>query len=227
MLAFMKDQGLGDITTQNNSSTAVGDGAGKPQDQQYLTVATRQNHVRKSTYLLMAVFAVGLISLIFMIKQTSPQKALAGVEPAETKVEIAISKLTGIKTDMFDRMDQIVQKFYEFADFQQVKVNELVKDPFAADMFLLTPAGAGSEKIDMQDAAATLQRQVKLRAKKLKLRSIIKSDTRSCCMINDKIVYEGDSIKGFRVEKITQRTVVLVWEQSGHDNIQITMKLAE
>jgi len=102
-----------------------------------------------------------------------------------------------------------------------------MKDPFAADMFLLTPAGAGSEKIDMQDAAATLQRQVKLRAKKLKLRSIIKSDTRSCCMINDKIVYEGDSIKGFRVEKITQRTVVLVWEQSGHDNIQITMKLAE
>jgi len=227
MLAFMKDQGLGDMTTQKNSSATVGDDVGKPQDQQYLTVATRQNHVRKSTYLLMSIFAVGLISLIFMIKQSSPQKALADVEPAEAKVEVAISKLTGIKAAMFERMDQIVQKFYEFADFQQVKVNELVKDPFATDMFLLTSAGTGNEKTDLEDAAAILQRQVKLRAKEMKLRSIIKSDTRSCCMINDKIVYEGDLIKGFRVEKITQRTVMLVWEQSGHDNIQIIMKLAE
>ena len=223
MLAFMKDQKLEDATVQKNS----GNNPGGPENQQHFTVATRQKHVRKSTYLLSMVFVAGLMSLIFMIKQSSPQKVEAGVDETEAKVEVAISQLTGISAQMFDRMDQIVQEFYEFSNFQQVKVNELVKNPFAYDMFMGTPAVTGNEGNDLIDAAALMQQQARLRAKELKLRSIIKSDTRSCCMINDRIVYENDSIDGFRVDKITERAVTLVWEQPGSDSIQIIMKLAE
>jgi len=205
---------------QNSS----GNNPGGPEDQQYFTVATRQKHVRKSTYLLSMVFVAGLMSLIFMIKQSSPQKAEADVDATEAKIEAAIRQLTGISAQMFDRMDQIVQEFYEFSNFQQVKVNELVKNPFAYDMFLGTPAATG---IDLVDTAALLQQQVRLRAKELKLVSIIKSDTRSCCMINDQIVYQGGSIEGFKVEQISENAVVLVWEQPGSDSIQIIMKLTE
>ena len=223
MLAFMKDQKLEDATVHNSS----GNNPGGPEDQQHFTVATRQKHVRKSTYLLSMVFVAGLMSLIFMIKQSSPQKAEAGIDETEAKVEVAIRQITGISTQMFDRMDQIVQEFYEFSNFQQVKVNELVKNPFAYDMSLGIPIATGNEGNDLIDAAALMQQQARLRAKELKLVSIIKSDTRSCCMINDQIVYQGGSIEGFKVEQITESTVVLVWEQPGSDNIQIIMKLTE
>ena len=223
MLAFMKDQKLEDATVKNSS----GNNPGGPEDQQHFTVATRQKHVRKSTYLLSMVFVAGLISLIFMIKQSSPQKAEAGVDESEAKIEAAIKQVTGISTQMYDRMYQIVQEFYEFSNFQQVKVNELVKNPFAYDTFLVTPSTTGNGENDTIDAAALRQQQARLRAKELKLLSIIKSDTRSCCMINDRIVYEDDSIDGFRVESITERAVTLVWEQPGSDSIQIIMKLTE
>jgi len=36
---------------------------------------------------------------------------------------------------MAGRMDEIVKKFYEFSDVVQVKVNELVKNPFAVEGF--------------------------------------------------------------------------------------------
>lgn len=223
MLAFMKDQKLEDATMQDSP----GNKPGGPEGQQYFTVATRRKHVRKSTYLLSMVFVVGLMSLIFMIKQSSPQKAEADVDATEVKIEVAIRRITGISTQMFDRMDQIVHEFYEFSNFQQVKVNELVKNPFAYDMLLGTPVATGNEGNDRIDAAALMRQQAILRAKDLKLVSIIKSDTRSCCMINDQIVYQGGSIEGFKVEQITENTVVLVWEQPGSENIQIIMKLTE
>jgi preprotein translocase subunit SecG len=224
MLAFMKDQGLSENSNQDGS----GSNPGGPEDQQYFTVAARQKHARKSTFLLGTLFAIGILSLIYMIKQSGPQKAVADIEPAEAKIEVTISKLTGIRTDMFDRMDQIVNKFYEFSNFQQIHVNELVKNPFEHDLFLLNTDKANVIEIDPVDTTALLRKQVKLRASELKLVSIIQSTTpgsRSCCMIDDRIMYEGDSIKGFSLEKISERSIKLVWKQSGQEDIPIIIEL--
>jgi len=144
MLSFLRDQSLEDLPAQKKTSTktsttagkAPGDGTDKPQESEYLTVATQTKRVRKSTTLLAVLFIIGLLCLWFMIKKSTPKAASAGsFETEETLIETAINRLTGVKSKIFNRMDEIVKKFYEFSDVPQVEVNELAKNPFEVETF--------------------------------------------------------------------------------------------
>ncbi len=69
----------------------------------------------------------------------------------------------GRKRLTFNRTDEIVKKFYEFSDVQQVKVNELVKNPFKHEIFL----GNLKKKSDTEkrnfDINAEIMRQQRLK----------------------------------------------------------------
>ena len=56
----------------------------------------------------------------------------------------------------------------------------------------------------------------------LQLLSIMQSDQGNCCMINDRILYEGDSIRGFKVCRIGDSFVKLKYE-----DVEIVLKLSE
>lgn len=64
-------------------------------------------------------------------------------------------------------------------------------------------------------------------AKNMQLLSIMESADGMCCMIDDKILYEQDTIKGFKVMKITDNAVTLYSEQTENTVILklITTKL--
>jgi hypothetical protein len=63
---------------------------------------------------------------------------------------------------------------------------------------------------------------------------IMRSDQGNCCMIDGKIFYEGDIIKGFKVVKISNVFVVLEWlgEQDGtsseaeSEGLKVILKLS-
>jgi hypothetical protein len=152
-----------------------------------------------------------------MIKKSSPATAAAGVSNEEAQIEVAIARLTGVKSEMFSRMDEILNKFYEFSSVRQVKVNGLVKNPFRLEM-LFNQAQKIEEPSGESDADAEfLRRQMVLeQAKKsMQLLSIMQSEQGYCCMINDQILYEGDWIRGFEVKEITGSTVRLEWSPTG------------
>jgi len=227
MLSFMREQGLGQLPAQKSENDkgipekAGADSTRKPREQEYLTVKTQDKDVRRSNMLLAVLFGVGLLCLWFMIKKSSPKTvsaAAAGSE--EVQIEMAIAKLTGVRSEMFDRMDQIVQKFYEFSDVRQVKVNELAKNPFKHETFV----GNLKETSNKQggDDAELRQQLLSQQANGLQLLSIMQSDQRSCCMIDDKILYEGDSIRGFEIIQISDSFVKL--ESEG---MQLLLKLSE
>jgi len=227
MLSFMREQEPEDSSAQK--PTAVGgigtDSTGEAQEQEYLTVSARDKNARKSTVLLAALFVIGLLCLWFMIKKTSPQTAKAAVtDQGETQIEAAISQLTGIKSEMFNRMDEIVKRFYEFSDVPQVNVDELAKNPFKYEIFLGSPKETSD--IEERDSNINLEmiRKQRLRqqAKDMQLLSIIQSKEGNCCMIDDKILYKGDSIKGFSVSQISGNFVKL--ESEG---VEIILKLSE
>jgi hypothetical protein len=50
----------------------------------------------------------------------------------------------------------------------------------------------------------------------------MQSNQGNCCMIDDRILYEGDSIEGFKVLQIGDSFVKLE-----SDGVQITLKLSE
>jgi preprotein translocase subunit SecG len=215
MLSFLKDQEIPD----SQASASAGDradnagGAEQANNKEYLTVATRSKNVRKTTCLLAVVFGIGLLCLVFMIKKSSPEAA-SGTTITDAKIEKTIQKLTGIKSEVFGRMDQIVNKFYEFSDVKQVNVSELTKDPFKRD---LLPDVVELPVDNSEDEALRLQR-IMLLARDLQLLSIMSSEQGRSCMINDKILYEGESIKGFRVCQISDVLVKLRYETGSSED---------
>ena len=226
MLSFLRDQSLEELPAEKKMNTtaekAPGDGTKKSQESEYLTVASHGKQVRKSTTLLAVLFIIGLLCLWFMIKKSTPQAASAAAGKTEdTLIETAIARLTGVKSAMFGKMDEIVGKFYEFSDVPQVKVNELAKNPFELETFstkLKEKPGAEGNEID----ANKLWQQMRRRSQGMQLWSIVQSDQGNRCMIDDKILFEGDSIKGFKVRQIGDIFVKL--ESNG---VEIVLKLSE
>jgi hypothetical protein len=243
MLSFLRDQNGSNLPGQQPpeppSGKAPGDGAEPAQEQQYLTVAAHGKRTRKSTIMLVILFIIGLACLWFMIKKSSPQTAsAASADAEESKVEGALARLTGIKSDVFNKMDEIVKKFYEFSGVQQVQVNELAKNPFAleslSDQIKEKPDTKG---LSAADLAMIWQRQIKQKTKDMKLLSIMRSDqgNNKSCMIGSKILHEGDTIQGFTVREIGESSVKLQWsgeQTDGHpavsqDNVEVVLALSE
>jgi preprotein translocase subunit SecG len=225
MLSFLRDQNSEELPADQKISAATSqktptDGTDKSKKEaEFLTVSSKAKQVRKTTKLLAVIFVIGLVCLGFMIIKSSPNEAsAAGDQTEQTKVETAIARLTGVKTQMFNRMDEIVNKFYEFSDVPQVKVSELAKNPFELD----TAAGNINGGDNKLDARALWQQQLKQNSKGMQLWSIMQTQQGNRCMIDDEILAEGDSIRGFKVIQIGDKFVKLE-----SDGVKIELKLSE
>lgn len=220
MLSFLREQDFGGSSDkqapQSSYDKAGGQdnaSAGNTQEQQYLTVAAKGKNVHKMTMLLAVLFGIGLLGLVFMIKKSVPGTAAASSTSAEeTQIEKAIERLTGVGSELFSRMDQIVKKFYEFSDVRQVGVNELVKNPFEYEMFL-TGKGKNTDMTGKEPSDEFIMRQrIEQGTRGFKLFAICQTEQGNFCMINDKILYEGDSIKEYKVSQIGDDFVKLEFE---------------
>lgn len=130
MLSFLRDS---QETNQASASNAQAPADPSAQANEYLTVAGKTQKARQSTFVVAALFVVGLAVLGVMVKkcQFKPAAAAAATAKSEdTQIEAAIGRLTGVSAEMNTRMDQIVQKFHEFSAVVQVAVDELAKNPF-------------------------------------------------------------------------------------------------
>lgn len=230
MLSFQRDNNVEEPLVDKQDSNA-----GK--DSEYYTVATHGKQVRKSNMLLAILFVAGLACLGFMIKRSSP-KAASGSEVTnqESEIQIAIARLTGVKSEMFNRMGEIVEKFYEFSGVKQVEVDELAKNPFE---FQLVPTNGemdtGIEVKPRVDPEILKRREMIELAKDLKVLSIMQSNRGNCCMIGDKFLYEGDVVKDFTITDIEETYVKLLWSpEKDHkgagpepEDLEIVLKLSE
>ncbi len=224
---------------ENSSEEPLADKpGGSNQDGEYYTVATREKQVRKSTTLLAILFVIGLVCLGYMIKRTTPKAASASeTNTEETEIQSAMARLTGVKSEIFNKMGEIVNKFYEFSGVKQVKVDELAKNPFEFKLFLtdIQPDGDTGQTIPDVDVETLKRRQMAKQAKELKVLSIMESNRGNCCMISDKFLYEGDMIEGFRIMEIREDRVKLLWtprrDQAAAttqlEDLEIVLKLSE
>ena len=216
MLSYLRDPNLEELPAEQQTSAAP------KKEQEYLTVATRQKDVRRSTTILCVLFIIGLIGLGVMIKKSTPKAASAKTKDTEeVQIETAISKLLNLKSEMFGRMDEIVNKFYEFSNVFQVEVSQLVKNPFQLEDFLAN-LKKPSNKDSIIDENMIWEAQARQKAKNMKLYSIMKSQKGVCCMIDNKILYEGEMIEDFEVKKIDTDSVLLKME-----TVEITLNLSK
>jgi len=232
MLSFMREQEP--KSASEHPGPGPGSRGGSAADpsgsQEYLTVAVNSKSLRRSTILVVVLVGIGLVSLLLMIRRSQPQAASAIESAGDQRIESAISRLTGVRSEMAGRMDAIVKKFYEFSDVVQVKVSELAKNPFEVE------GSAPDRTVVLDDSAGQADLIRRQRAQTLKLLSIMRSsDQGACCMINDQILRQGDVIEGFKIVEIANNSVALAWASrdtaeagtSQTDEMKITLKLSE
>ncbi len=196
----------------------------KQQSQEYLTVAVKNKKVYNTTRLLAVLFGAALLCLWFMIRHNSPDTAaafgLATVDTQQTQIEKAVVRLMGAGSVMYTRMDSIMKKFYEFSGVQQVGSNELIKNPFKQEIFIGNRGNLFAAEHSDPNGDSPIE-----------LLSIMKTEEGIyCCMINDKILYEGDSIKGFKVVQIGEGFVKLEGKPTGgqeHQQAEIILKFSQ
>jgi len=191
-----------------SNETASANNASQPNtqdiNQEYLVPAEHGRNLRRSTIMLTILFSVGILCLWLMIKKTGPKQAVASAE--EAKIESAISQLTGIKTEMNNRMDEVVDKFYQFSNVEQVEVDELKKNPFLYD-FTFESEGDGLDKYTVD--REILKQELQAKVSGMRLWSIMESPQGSCCMVDDDVLYEGDKIQDLTITVIGENFIEL------------------
>lgn len=237
MLSFLRDSGFDDLPAEKKAAgeTASDDSQGAS-DQDYIKVSTNPNRVKKSTTVLIVLLVAGLACIWYMVKKTSPQSAGAATADANTAdVELAIARITGAKTEMFGKMDDLVEKFNEFSDVPQVGVDELVKDPFELED-ILSVSGVGSDAgaVVQVDHLAVIRQKAQAQADEFNLLTIMQSDGKNSCMIDSRFFYEGDLVRDFRITEIGSDFVKLLWNANGaadstggREKVEIILKLTE
>ncbi len=241
MLSFLRDQNGGTLPEeqqekQNAPIQGTANGVGKPQEQEFFTVAAHGSRTRKSTIVLAVFFIIGMLCLWFMIRKSTPQAASAETtNTEEAKLEAAVARLTGVKSEVFNSMDGLVKKFYEFSDVLQVQVSELVKNPFKLELF--QPEVKKEPVIETKgpDVQELLRQRMLQKTRDMELLSIMRTDKGDCCMIGSNILYEGDRIDDFKVVVISDNSVKLKWDPENTDTnagnqpevVEIVLKLSQ
>ena len=214
MLSFMKE---------NNAAGAFADDGIGPagQDGQDILVPSNSGkNVKQTTIILMVLFTIGACCLWFMIKKTAPDVAEAATNTEELKIESAIAKITGIKTEMNKDMGQIVEKFNQFSTVDQVAVSELKKNPFRQEFKIEVADNSGSDDQSNQRRAAAARDKVSKEASELKLQSLMANGSQPCCMVNDKLYSVGDEIGNFKVVAIHEQSLDLI-----SDGVNVTIRM--
>lgn len=236
MLSFLRDSGFDDLPAEKSAAAgkSSGDGACGEGGQDYVEVTTNVGRVRRSTTLLVILLVVGLGCIWYMTRSTSPQAAGAATDANTADIERAIVHITGAKSEMFGKMDDLVGKFNEFSDVPQVEVNELVKNPFELET-IVTSDNVGEVQAVVVDHQAVQRQKAQEQADELRLLTIMESAGKSSCMIDGRFLSEGDSVGDFTVGRIKSNSVKLLWNPEGEagssqgvaEKVEITLKLTE
>jgi len=212
MLPFMKDSDT--INEMNTQVTGPGESGEMPADNQpceYLTVSGRGQHVRNTTIFVIVMFVLGIVSLGLMVKKARPQLAQAsGSDSEEAQIEAAISRLTGVRSEMMNRMDEILSKFSEFSSVEQIDVAELSKNPFHLETLVDDVEETPGDNLQT-DSDVIIKQQMLKAVKSLELLSIMNSDQGLRCVIGDRIVTKGEMVKDFQILEVKERQVLLQW----------------
>ena len=222
MLEFMQDgqdKASEPVVSAGGFNGGIPDGKAREGDD-FLRPAEHGKNLKQSTIVLAILFSLGVLSLWFMIKKTAPAPVSAAGDSEEAQIEMAIAQLTGVQTEMNTQMDSVIGRFYHLSDVDRLQVIELKKNPFSHDLSL-TDFVDDSENMGLS-LELLAREEVHRKAGDLELWSIMASDKGGCCMINDKLLYEGDSVEGFVVTRVSERFVEL--ESKG---VTVKLKMAE
>lgn len=213
MLSYLKE---GQTEVPASDEMPIGTDGSVSKQEDYLTVSGHGQKLRQSTILLIVLFGVGVLGVWFMIKKTTPAQGATAQNDDQAQLEAAITQLNGMQSEMNSKMDSVVGRFYQSSNVGQIGVDELKKNPFKREI-------AGVQiATDETRQKQLLADRVRLLAAGLQLWSVTATPRGVCCMINDKVLYVGDTLNELTIKSIDKKCVVLE-----HGGITLQLKMDE
>ena len=203
MLSFLKDG------NQLPASADMPDGdQATSSTEDYLTVSGHSQKVRRSTMILVVLFTVGALGIWLMVKKTTP--AAANAEPSQNQVQLetALAQLDTMQAEIDSQMNSVAGRFYQFNNVDQVGVEELKKNPFIRNEMDSAPGSSDTGSQQQEQ----IQQEAQVIAMGLELWSITATPKGMCCMIDDKVLYQGDTYRNMTVKSIMEKTVTLEYK---------------
>ena len=199
MLSYLKDG------NQLPASSDMPDGDQAAScSEDYLTVSGQSQKVRRSTMILAVLFAVGALGIWLMVKKTTPAAANAETSENQVQLETTLAQLDSMQTEI----DSVAGRFFHFNNVDQVGVEELKKNPFIrGEMdYISSSSGTGTQQHEQA------RQEAQVIAMGLELWSITATPKGMCCMIDDKVLYQGNAYRNMTVKSITEETVTLEYK---------------
>ena len=203
MLSYLKDG------NQIPASSDMPDGdQAASHSEDYLTVSGHTQKVRQGTMVLAILFVVSALGIWLMVKKTTP--ATANAEPSENQVhlETALAQLDSMQAEMDSKMNSVAGRFSRFDNVDQVAVDELKKNPFIRKNIgsVSVPSGNGTQRHEQ------ILQEAQVIEMGMELWSITATPKGMCCMIDDKVLYQGETYRNMTVKSIAGKIVTLEYK---------------
>lgn len=191
-------------------------------------VVEEKKSLNLTTVALFLVLAVGGAGLYFMHLRTGPKAAAAAAASAQTaQAGKTIDQfLSGgnqnmkLMEQMLQNTQKVVQQFLNYPSVTQVPLEQLQTNPFRMTSSRRESSEGNSATSDRRKREA--ERLAVLKSvQELQLQSVVHSDARKACMINNTLYKEGQQVNGFTVEKISSNSVVV---KSGAYRFELKMQ---
>jgi hypothetical protein len=182
----------------------------------------------RSTLVMFAVLIVGAAGLYVMYRQTGPSSASAAISSANAEAKKTINTFlsggeSGVKLmeKMLRSTEKVVQQFLAYPSMTQIPLSDLRTNPFRAhEKVEKKPAENLSEVAEKKRREEERQAIIKA-VQGLQLQSIMYSEARQACMINNSMYREGNVVEGFAIEKITPASVIV---KNGQHRFELRMQ---
>lgn len=207
MMSFMRQDSESEARSVSGLEGEGSSDAAQEPKEEYLMPSNNIKRVNRNTMVLSVFFIAGILSLLFMIKRVTPSIANASISDDTLQIESAVASLTGIRAEMGGKLRKVLKKISSLSDIDQVGVDHLQKNPFSHSSLI----DFGEIELNTGDSSsqASSGQWINKKAESLSLWTIMSSEKGRSCMINDEVLYEGDSISGLRVNRIGDNFVEL------------------
>jgi hypothetical protein len=175
------------------------------------------------SYVTLAVLVLAGAAGLYWIKtECGPRAASASQVRAQSQIDTALVQLGNVNVND-ERTQSLVEEIYYEAAQRQIPVEQLDANPFLLQLTPVLVDAAQQEQTDMTPdelAAARARAEAARKQKKLaeyvellaqlELRSVIfKPDGSSSALINDFVLYQGETIQGWQIAEIRPNEIVL------------------
>jgi len=208
-----------DELEQNDDQSGSGDGAGSEETYEdeagvdsAFVVSGEKQPLSKGTVVMFVILAIAGCGTYYMYSRSSTQTAQAAADP---KAQAVIKQFmterdknaAALKKTLTDT-ESLVRQFLN-GRVQQIPLSGLHANPFRTTQ---ANPDEGPSRLDeeAQKRKREEERVAILKAVNgLQLQSVMHSDARKSCMINNALYSEGQTVETFLVEKIAPNTVIV------------------